>query len=78
MFSMAISTFVAILIYVIIIFAGFFSFPAVAKSNLFENYCGNNGLIMAARFIFTITILATYPFQLISSRQVWILIIDIK
>ncbi|KAF0992461.1 hypothetical protein HZS_452 [Henneguya salminicola] len=64
------STIFTTIVYYICMISGFLSFSGVLRSNLLQNYCVNDLLIMWTRIIFTITLLATYPFQCLF-KYIW-------
>uniref|UniRef100_A0A6G3MFJ6 Putative sodium-coupled neutral amino acid transporter 11 n=1 Tax=Henneguya salminicola TaxID=69463 RepID=A0A6G3MFJ6_HENSL len=68
-FSLFTSILLSTIIYFLCMISGFLSFSGVVNSNLFQSYCPDDKLIIAARIVFTITLMGTYPFQIFSARD---------
>uniref|UniRef100_A0A1E1X697 Putative sodium-coupled neutral amino acid transporter 11 n=1 Tax=Amblyomma aureolatum TaxID=187763 RepID=A0A1E1X697_9ACAR len=49
---------------------GYISFNVYSQGDLFENYCKDDDIANAARLLFTLTIMLTYPIECFVSREV--------
>ncbi|KII61111.1 putative sodium-coupled neutral amino acid transporter 11 [Thelohanellus kitauei] len=59
----------ALLIYLIVVIAGFISFSGVIFGDILSNYCMGSILMLVTRVIFCFSILTTLPLQAISVRS---------
>lgn len=64
--SLALSCFIILLFGI----GGYVSFHDFSQGDLFENYCKNDDLANAARLLFTLTIMLTFPIECFVTREV--------
>lgn len=60
------------IVYILIAVTGFVTFSGSIRDNLFFEYCSNDHLVNAAKVIFAITLMLTFPMQMYASREVLI------
>lgn len=65
-----ISTVAALIMNAIVGYACYLTFKGLTQGDLFENYCEHDDLINAARAVFALSIMLTYPMECLVARQV--------
>ncbi|XP_072330118.1 putative sodium-coupled neutral amino acid transporter 11 isoform X1 [Scyliorhinus torazame] len=65
-----ISVFFGLFLNVAFAASGYITFTGYTQGDLFENYCKNDNLITAGRFLYAITIILTFPIECFVTREV--------